>query len=113
MPEAKDYLYIFTASDPVKVPNAARRRGIRNVAEAAREQGVKTALDTIRNNMRGFLESLDKIIMTSPREVGGLALEEIEVHAQIDGKGNVGIVGLLGAEVAAQSGIKFVLRKQR
>jgi len=113
MPEEKGYIYIFTAGVPVQAPTTGSRRGLHNVVETARERGVKTALSTIQNNMRSFLEGLDKIIMTSPHEVGGLALDEIEVHAQIDGKGNVGIAGLLGAEVVAQSGIKFVLRKQR
>jgi len=112
MPEKKEYLYIFTADVPVRAPAGGGRRGIHDVVEKARERGVKTALSTIQNNMRGFLEGLDQIITASPHDVGGLALDEIEVHAQIDAKGNVGIAGLLGAEVATQGGIKFVLRKK-
>ena len=39
-------------------------------------------------------------------------LDEVEIHAQIDSKGNVGISGVAGAEVAVQGGIKLVLRKK-
>jgi hypothetical protein len=113
MPEDKGYVYIFTADGPASAPNCRSTRGIREAAEAARERGVKAAITTIQANMRGFLEGLGRIIEASPHDIGGLSLDEIEIHAQIDGKGNVGIAGLLGAEVAAQSGIKFVLRKQR
>lgn len=113
MPGKKEYLYIFTADIPVRSSAGSGRRGVHDVVEKIRGSGVKTALSTIQNNMCGFLESLDKIIAASPQDVGGLALDEIEVHAQIDGKGNVGIAGLLSAEVATQGGIKFVLRKKR
>lgn len=113
MPEEKEYLYIFTTDVPVRAPAGAARRGVHEAVEKMRASGVRTALSTIQDNMRGFLESLDKIITASPHDVGGLALEEVEVHAQIDGKGNVGIAGLLGAEVATQGGIKFVLRRKR
>lgn len=113
MPEKKEYLYIFTTDVPVRATTGSVRRGVGEGVEKMRERGVKTALSTIQDNMCGFLESLDKIITASPHDVGGLALEEIEVHAQIDGKGNVGIAGLLGAEVATQGGIKFVLRRKR
>jgi hypothetical protein len=113
MPEEKGYVYIFTAEGPLQAAPSRSVRGIRDVAETARERGVKAAIATVQANMQSFLEGLGKIIEACPRDIGGLALDEIEVHAQIDGKGNVGIAGLLGAEVAAQSGIKFVLRKQR
>jgi hypothetical protein len=113
MPEEKGYVYIFTAGGPVPAASRRSTRGLRDVAETARERGVKAAITTLQANMRAFLEGLGKIIEASPHDIGGLTLDEIEVHAQIDGKGNVGIAGLLGAEVVAQSGIKFVLRKQR
>lgn len=112
MPEKKEYIYIFTSDIPIRPPTGGSRRGIHDVIEKARDRGVKVALSTIRNNMQGFLEGLDKIITPYLPEVGGLALDEIEVYAQIDGKGNVGIAGLLGTEVVAQGGIKFVLRKR-
>lgn len=69
------------------------------------------AVNTLQENMRRFLGGLDSVMSASPKEVGGLALDEIEVHVQIDATGNVGIFGL-GAELAAQGGITFVLRKR-
>jgi hypothetical protein len=106
------HLYVFTAEGPARTAEGTGRRGIHDIAAKAADRGVKIALGTLQNNMRHFLEALDSIVTGSPREVGGLALEEIEVHAQIDGKGNVGIAGWLGAEAALQGGVKFVLRKR-
>jgi hypothetical protein len=63
--------------------------------------------------MRRFLRSLDSIISASPQEVGGLILDEVEIQAQIDGKGNVGLSGIASAEFATKGGLKFVLRKKR
>jgi hypothetical protein len=111
MPEEKKYIYIFSADEPA-APPVARRRGVREVLEQAKERGVKTAVSTIQQNMSGFLQALDEIISASPKNIGGLMLDEVEIHAQIDGKGNVGISGIVGAEFAVQSGIKFVLRKK-
>jgi hypothetical protein len=112
MPNEEKYIYIFTADVPAKAPAAAFRRGLKDVVEKAKERGIKTAVSTIQGNMRAFLQGLDEIISASPTDVGGLTLEEVEVHAQIDGKGNVGISGIVGAEIAMQGGIKFVLRKK-
>ena len=63
--------------------------------------------------MSRFINGLDTIISTSPKEVGGLSLDEIEIHANIDGEGNIGIAGIGGAKIAAQGGIKFILRKKQ
>ena len=72
----------------------------------------EVAVSTLQENMRFFLSNLDTIISASPKDVGGLVLDEVEICAQIDGRGNVGISGIAGAEVSAQGGIKFVLRKK-
>jgi hypothetical protein len=62
--------------------------------------------------MRAFLRSLNTILSVPPEETCGLALDQVEVSAQIDGKGNVGLWGVGSAELAARSGIKFVLRRK-
>ena len=112
MPSEEKYIYIFSAAAPAVEPAAAQRSSRRGIIKVAKEQGVKAAVSTIQENMRGFLQGLDEIISASPTAVGGLTLDEIEIHAQIDGKGNVGISGIVGAEIAMQGGIKFVLRKK-
>ena len=48
----------------------------------------------------------------SPQEVGGLTLDEVEIQAQIDGKGNVGLSGIASAEIAAQGGAQVRLAQE-
>lgn len=113
MDNATDSILIFT-SDQIKAPSSGvvRRRGVKNAINRTVEQGVKVAVNTLQDNMRRFLSNLDTIISTPTKEVGGLSLDEVEIHANIDSKGNVGIAGIVGAEFATQGGIKFVLRKK-
>jgi hypothetical protein len=85
---------------------------LRDTFERAAARGYEITVSTLQENMSRFLRGLDAIISAAPKEVGGLALDEVEIHAQIDGKGNVGMSGIAGAELVAQGGIKFVLRKK-
>ena len=81
-------------------------------ASARAAKASKVAMDTLQKNMSGFLGGMDKVMRNSPKDIGGLTLDEVEIYAQIDSKGNVGLFGLVGAEFAAQGGIRFVLRKK-
>lgn len=102
---------IFTAAGPAVARGTERRRDI-NVSRYIGAAGVEIAVSTMQENMSRFLSGLDAIIGKSPVEIGDWKLDEVEIHTQIDGKGNIGISGILGAELAAQGGIKFVLRKK-
>jgi len=87
-------------------------RGFDSVLKRASTKTSEVSVSTLQENMCHFLSSLDTIISSSPKEIGGLILEEMEICVQIDGKGKVGITGLVGAEAATRGGIKFVLRKK-
>jgi hypothetical protein len=106
MPErSKESIMIFAAAEPAATRDITRR-GLLGA------KGVEIAVSTMQENISRFLDGLDAIIGKSPVEIGEWRLDEIEIHTQIDGKGNIGISGILGAELAAQGGIKFVLRKK-
>ena len=108
----KDHILIFAGSETaVSAPDA--RRGLGDAMKTATAKASEVAVSTLQVNMRSFLNSLDTIISAAPKDVGGFVLDEVEIFAQIDSKGNVGIYGIAGAEVSAQGGIKFVLRKKR
>lgn len=111
MSDKADYILIFTASEEVVSPPETRR-GLGQAMKSAAAKASEVAVDTLQENMCRFLSSLDVIISASPKNVGGLMLDEVEIYAQIDSKGNVGIAGTMGVEFAAQGGIKFVLRKK-
>lgn len=106
-------ILIFTTDEEDKtLLNEDVCRGLDSFVKNASIKTSEVTVNALKENMFNFLNSLDTIIKTSPKEIGGLSLEEMEISVQIDGKGNVGITGLLGAEVATQGGIKFVLRKK-
>jgi len=106
----KDRILIFAGGETaVSAPDA--RRGLGDAMKTATAKASEVAVSTLQENMHLFLESIG-IISTTPKDVGGLVLDEVEICAQIDIKGNVGIYGIAGAEVSAQGGIKFVLRKK-
>jgi hypothetical protein len=111
MNDKADYILIFAGGEATTSPPDIRR-GLGDAMKTATAKASEVAVSTLQENMRLFLESLDTIISASPKDVGGLVLDEVEICAQIDSKGNVGIYGIAGAEVSAQGGIKFVLRKK-
>ena len=111
MSKPGDSILIF-AGEPLAAPLTEPRRGLRDRIESAATTASSVAVDTLQDNVRRFLSSLDTILGGSPKEVGGLTVEEVEVHVQIDAKGNVGLSGVAGGEIAAQGGIKFVLRRK-
>jgi hypothetical protein len=111
MNDKADYILIFAGGE-VASPPPDVRRGLGNAMKTATANASEVAVSTLQENMRRFLSSLDTIISAAPKDVGGFVLDEVEICAQIDSKGNVGIYGIAGAEVSAQGGIKFVLRKK-
>ncbi len=106
-----DSILIFTSGEAA-IPPQEVRRGLGEAMKSAAAKTSEVAVSTLQENMRRFLSSLDVVISASPKNVGGLVLDEVEIQAQIDSKGNVGISGIAGAEFAMQGGIKFVLRKK-
>ncbi|MEA1894509.1 MAG: hypothetical protein U9N36_04745 [Euryarchaeota archaeon] len=111
MNDKKDSILIFTGGEATTSPPDVRR-GLGGAVKTTTAKASEVAVSTLQENMRLFLESLDTIISASPKDVGGLVLDEVEICAQIDSKGNIGIFSIAGAEVSAQGGIKFVLRKK-
>jgi len=105
-------ILIFTGESQSKIPYESERGVVRGSLRNVAGNISKVAVTSMENNMRQFISSLDRIIGASPKEVGGLSLDEIEIHANIDGKGNIGISGIASAEVAVQGGIKFILRRK-
>jgi hypothetical protein len=106
-----DQILIFTNYREKKVKKATRD-GSRSPIKKTKEVFEAVTVDTLKNNIHLFLANLDTVITESPKDIGGLALDTVEIHAQIDGKGKIGITGIFGGEFGAQGGIKFVLKKK-
>lgn len=112
MNEQEDLIWIFTSHETEAPVPAKRRGGLDNVIKKAAVATSEVAVSTLQNNVCRFLQSLDTILSASPKSVGELTVDEVEIHAQIDGKGNIGLAGLAQAEFSTQGGIKFVLRRK-
>jgi hypothetical protein len=97
-------VYAEAASEPV--------RGLGSAARSGSTEASQVAISTLRANVKEALSGLDTVMNGAPETLGGLALDEVEVHLSVDGKGNVGLAGLLRAELAAGGGIRFVFRKK-
>lgn len=109
MDQAEDSILIFFGAEP-KTPEV--RRGLKSTLENMTGKMSEVAVTTMQENMSRFLHSLSLILDTQSEEVAGLVLDQVEINAQIDGKGNIGITGMAAAELAAHGGIKLILRRK-
>jgi hypothetical protein len=107
---AEESILIFTDFEP---ENSDVRRGLGDAVKTAATVASEVAVETLAANMKGFLASLDRIMSASRDQVGGLELEEVQIHLQFDGRGNVGIAAIAGAQISAQGGMRLVLRRPR
>ena len=110
MDKTGESIFIFGGDDTAGPAGA--RRGLKEVAEAAAGKVSEVAVSTLQENMRKFLHSLSVILSAPPEDVGGLTLDTVEVSAQIDGKGNIGMIGVGTAEMAVHGGLKLILKKK-
>ena len=110
MDQMEQSIFIFTGDEAASPAGA--RRGLKEAAEAAAGKVSEVAVTTLQENMRKFLHSLSIILSAPPEDVGGLTLDTVEVSAQIDGKGNIGMIGVGAAEMAVHGGLKLILKKK-
>lgn len=66
--------------------------------------------DFLGSNINIFLEQMSNVMANAPDSVGPFKLAEVEVSAQITGKGQIVLWGI-GAEVTGGGGLKFIFRK--
>ncbi len=111
MSDNTNSILIFTSIEK-ETSSWGEERGIDDTIKRAAAKVSEVTVNTLKDNFSDFLSNLDIILSASPKEVGGLILDEVEIHTQIDSKGNVGITGIAGVELTTQGGIKFVLRKK-
>jgi hypothetical protein len=105
---SKQAIIIFSGGEATSSSDV--RRGLEEEAEGIVGRASEVAITTLQENMRRFLHDLGVILSVPSKGTGGLVLDTVEVSAQIDSKGNIGITGVGGAELAGHGGIKLVLR---
>jgi hypothetical protein len=80
----KESIIIFSDSQP-----SQQLTGIKT-SDARRPNSIDA--DVLRSNIKNFLSSMDKVI-SSPLSIGGYSLDSIQINAEINAEGQVGIMG--------------------
>jgi hypothetical protein len=65
----------------------------------------------LAEQLKAFASGIRGMLQQLPAEPDGFAVEEIELHAEIDAKGKITLLGT-GTEVGARGGIKLIFRRQ-
>ena len=81
---------------------------------ATRGTGTKQAkplkVDVLAENINVFIGQMGTILEKTPEKLGKFNFEELEVHAEVNGKGSIMLFGI-GGEVGATGGLRFVFRR--
>ena len=72
----------------------------------------KLKVDELTQGFSVFVLQMKTVLEKTPSELGPFGLDEIELHAEVTGKGSLALLGT-GGEVGAAGGIKFVFRRSK
>ena len=67
-------------------------------------------VEWLAENVNLFIGQMGALLENTPQKVGRFQFEELEVHAEISGKGTLMLFGT-GGEVGATGGLRFVFRR--
>jgi hypothetical protein len=68
-------------------------------------------VSALADNIKAFLQKIEKILQSVPASAGGFALTEFEVSAEITASGSLGLLGT-GVEVGGKGGLTFKFQKR-
>jgi hypothetical protein len=69
-------------------------------------------IEELAVNINLFLEQVGGILEKTPEKLGKFHFDELEVHAEITGKGTIALFGT-GGELGAAGGLRFVFRRSQ
>jgi len=71
---------------------------------------VKVGVDDLKSNLREFTDQLSMLLNDFPLDIGDFSLDQIQLSAEINGEGKIGILGT-GVNVGASTGLTFTLKR--
>ena len=74
------------------------------------KQAKALKVEELTVNVNLFIEQIGSILKNTPEKLGKFHFEELEVHAEITGKGTIALFGT-GGELGAAGGLKFTFRR--
>lgn len=69
-------------------------------------------VEILAENVNLFIGQMSKLLEKTPEKLGKFHFEELEVHAEITGTGQLVLFGV-GGELGAAGGLRFVFRRSR
>jgi hypothetical protein len=93
----EDTIWVVTAD-----PMATRGAGIK--------QAKPLKVEVLAENINIFIGQMGTILEHTPEKLGKFNFEELEVHAEVTGKGTISLFGT-GGEIGATGGLRFVFRR--
>ncbi len=96
-PLDKDTMWVVT-SEPM------------TTGETKIKQAKPLKVDVLAENIHLFIWQMGNILEKTPEKLGKFSFEELEVHAEVTGKGSVMLFGT-GGKIGATGGLRFVFRR--
>ena len=93
----KDTMWVVTSE-----PLATRGTGIK--------QAKPLKVEVLAENINLFVSQVGTILESTPEKLGKFYFDELEVHAEVTGKGTISLFGT-GGEIGAAGGLRFVFRR--
>ena len=75
-------------------------------------QAKPLKVEVLAENINLFIGQMGSILEKTPEKLGRFNFEELEVHAEVTGKGTLTLFGT-GGEIGATGGLRFVFRRAR
>jgi hypothetical protein len=75
---------------------------------SARYQRTKIGSEQLRENLGGFLDSMDDVVRRIPDVLGSFSVEKLEVSLEVSAKGTVSLIGA-GGELGGSGGLTITL----
>ncbi|MGA2623837.1 MAG: hypothetical protein ABSF91_08300 [Bacteroidota bacterium] len=102
MTEKSEILVLVSTSDP---DMAKGSKGLIDKVPAP----VKLDAELLKNNLTAFLQAINQLLSGVPKVMEPFKLDEIELAIEVNGEGNIQLVG--GVKVGAKGGITLKLKR--
>jgi len=103
MPNSKNE--ILVVASPAVIGETTGSKGLFDRTPAP----VKLDADMLKDNLTRFLESVNLLLSGIPKVMEPFKLDEIELAIEVNGEGNIQLVG--GIKVGATGGITLKLKR--
>ncbi|NJL84645.1 MAG: hypothetical protein HC890_20090 [Chloroflexaceae bacterium] len=83
--------------------------GVKAEAIATRHQAVE--VETLKTEMRGFLQAMHEILEEAERQPAKLQLDEVELSVEINGEGKISLFGMGGAKIGGKGAMTLKFKR--